>query len=75
MGEWDSLEQLILDTNYLGTVRDANGKVQSIIADSLPSDIRLITKLQRLELQDNFLRVSTAELDFGYFQDMTKLCT
>jgi hypothetical protein len=75
MGEWSYLEQLILDTNYFGTVRVADGSVQTVLSDSLPSDIALLTNLQRLELQDNFLRVSTDDLDFTYFQDMTNLCT
>ena len=64
IGDLVNLEQLLLDTNYLGSIAT---KLQP---DALPSQIGLLTNLRVLDLKDNYLGT---KLDFDYFAKMSNL--
>lgn len=72
IGELVDLEQLALDTNYLGSELADNGTVTDILPDAIPSQIGLLTKLQLLDLKDNYLDTE-GDLNFEYFATMSNL--
>ena len=66
-----NLEELVLDVNYLGSQLAENGtSVVQLLPDAIPSQIGRLTRLQGLDLKDNYLG---PELNFEYFAKMSNL--
>ena len=72
IGKLVNLEQLALDSNYLGSEVGDNGNVTRLLPDAIPSQIGLLTKLQLLDLKDNYLDTK-GDLNFEHFANMANL--
>ena len=72
IGDLVNLESVLLETNYLGANRGDDGSVLSLVPDSFPSQIGLLTNMQLLTVKNNFLSTPD-DLNFDYFAGMTNL--